>query len=85
MVSGLQRETKMNCSICGTASLSEGHVTLTFERSGTTVVVKGVPALVCPNCGEEHVSDDIAARALETAEHAAGRGSEVAVLHYRAA
>ena len=75
----------MNCSVCAAASLSEVHATLTFERAGTTIVVKGVPALVCPDCGEEHVSDDIAARALETAERAAGRGSEVAVLHYRAA
>jgi YgiT-type zinc finger domain-containing protein len=75
----------MNCSVCTATDLATGQATLTFERGGTTVVVKGVPALVCPNCGEEHISEETAARALEAAERAAGSGSEVAVLQYQAA
>jgi YgiT-type zinc finger domain-containing protein len=74
----------MTCSICNT-DLVDGHATLTLEPGATTVVVKDVPALVCPNCGEEHVSEEIAARALRAAERAAVSGSEVAVLHYQAA
>ena len=75
----------MKCSTCGVAELAEGHVTLTFERENTTIVVKDVPALVCPNCGEEHVSEEAATRALGAAERAAASGSEVEVLHYKAA
>jgi len=75
----------MNCSICRTEGLAEGQVTLTFEREGTTIVVKDVPGLVCPNCGEEHVSEEIASHALKAAERVAASGSEVEVLHYRAA
>jgi YgiT-type zinc finger domain-containing protein len=85
MVSGLQKEAAMKCSICGAAELAEGTMTLTFERESTTIVVKGVPGLVCPNCGEEHVSEDTASHALEAAKRAATNGSEVEVLHYKAA
>jgi YgiT-type zinc finger domain-containing protein len=28
-----------------------------LERESTTVVIKGVPAEVCHNCGEEYVDD----------------------------
>ncbi|UCG84896.1 MAG: type II toxin-antitoxin system MqsA family antitoxin, partial [Gemmatimonadota bacterium] len=69
----------------GTEDLREGQVTLTFERAGKTIVVKGVPGYICPNCGEEYVSDEIAAHALEAAEQAAGGDDEVAVVHYKAA
>jgi YgiT-type zinc finger domain-containing protein len=58
---------------------------ITVERDGTIVVIKEVPGLVCPNCGEEYVPDETAAHALETAEAAASSGSPVRVLRYRAA
>jgi len=75
----------MNCAVCQNDGLSEGQVTLTFERDGRTIVVKGVPGLICLNCREEYVADDVAAHALEAAERAASGGSEVEVLHYQAA
>jgi len=75
----------MKCSICQQERLGKGLLTLTFERAGTTIVLKEVPGLICPNCGEEYVADAIAARALETAEAAGGDGSSVTVLRYRAA
>ena len=85
MVLGLQKEAAMKCSICQADEIAEAPVILTFERGRTTVVVKDVPGLVCPNCGEEHVSEETAANVLEVAELAAANGSEVEVLHYRAA
>jgi YgiT-type zinc finger domain-containing protein len=75
----------MKCTTCGQASVGEGLVTLTFEREGTIVVIKEVPGLVCPNCGEEYVPDETATHALETAEAAAGSGASVKVLRYEAA
>ena len=75
----------MKCSSCRQESLDEGHVTLTFERAGTTIVIKEVPGQICPNCGEEYVLDDAAARALQAAEAAASSGSPVKVLRYEAA
>jgi YgiT-type zinc finger domain-containing protein len=75
----------MKCNACGEESIEKGLVTLTFVRAGTIVVIKEVPGLVCPNCGEEYVPDEAAAHALETAEAAAGSGSPVKVLRYEAA
>lgn len=75
----------MKCTACGQTSVGEGLVTLTFEREGTVIVIKEVPGLVCPNCGEEYVPDEIATHALETAEAAAGSGASVKVLRYEAA
>ena len=42
-----------------------GKTTITLERGGLTLVVKGVPAQVCPNCGEEYVDEPTATRLLQ--------------------
>jgi hypothetical protein len=56
-----------------------------LERESTTLVIKGVPAEVCGNCGEEYVSEDTTARLLKTAEEAARGGVQVDVRQYVAA
>jgi len=55
---------------------------VTLTRDGTTLVVKGVPAGICSNCGEEYVDDVTTARLLEVAEQAAQSGVEVEVRDY---
>jgi hypothetical protein len=55
------------------------------SEKGTTLVIKGVPADVCANCGEEYVDETITARLLKTAEEAARSGVEVDVREYIAA
>ncbi len=46
----------MTCTICWQAETKPGTVTVTLELEDATFVMKGVPALVCPNCGEEYVA-----------------------------
>lgn len=58
----------MKCAICKHGETRPGKATLTLERNETTLVIKGVPAEVCANCGEEYVSEEITVRLLETAE-----------------
>ncbi|HYP42225.1 MAG TPA: type II toxin-antitoxin system MqsA family antitoxin, partial [Chloroflexia bacterium] len=41
----------MRCVICKQAETRPGQVTVTLERDEMTLVIKGVPARVCPNCG----------------------------------
>jgi hypothetical protein len=48
-------------------------------------VIKGVPARVCPNCGEEYVDEETTACLLKTAEEAARAGVQVEVRQYIAA
>ncbi len=75
----------MKCVVCKQGETKAGKATITLERDGTTLVVKGVPANVCTNCGEEYVSEEITARLLRNAEEAAQAGVQVDVREYIAA
>jgi YgiT-type zinc finger domain-containing protein len=82
MGAGLQKEEKMRCVICKQAETRPGWATVTFERDGLTLVVKRVPAEVCPNCGEEYLDETAASRLLHTAEQAAATGAQVEIREY---
>ena len=75
----------MKCVICKNGTTQVGKATITLEREGTTLVVKGVPADVCTNCGEEYVDDKTTARLLKTAEEAVRAGVQVDVRFFEAA
>jgi YgiT-type zinc finger domain-containing protein len=75
----------MRCVICKQADVEPGTATVTLERDGMTLVVKHVAARVCPNCGEEYVNEDAAARLMETVEQAARSGVQVDVREYAVA
>ncbi|HKP51392.1 MAG TPA: type II toxin-antitoxin system MqsA family antitoxin [Chloroflexia bacterium] len=63
----------MKCVICKQAEVQPGTATVTLERDTLTLVVKGVPARICPNCGEEYIDEEVTERLLQTAEEAARR------------
>ena len=75
----------MTCVICKQAETQPGTATVTLERDGMTLVIKGVPARVCPNCGEEYVEESVAERLLSITESAAKAGVQVDIRHYVAA
>ena len=75
----------MTCVICKNGETRPGTATVTLERNGATVVIKGVPARVCRNCGEEYVDEGVTARLLKTAEEAVRAGVQVDVRTYEAA
>ena len=75
----------MTCVICKQAETQPGTATVTLERDGMTLVIKSVPARVCPNCGEEYVEESVAARLLSIAESAAQAGVQVDIRQYVAA
>ena len=75
----------MTCVICKNGETRPGTATVTLEREGATVVIKGVPARVCKNCGEEYVDEGITARLLKIAEEAVRAGVQVDVRTYEAA
>jgi YgiT-type zinc finger domain-containing protein len=77
-------EKAMKCVICRHGETRPGTATVTLERDGATVVVKGVPARVCEECGEEYVDEDAGARVLSMAEDAAKAGIRVEVREYDA-
>jgi YgiT-type zinc finger domain-containing protein len=75
----------MKCVICKSGETQQGTATVTLEREGMTLVIQGVPAMVCANCGEEYVDEDTSARLLKTAEEAVQAGVRVDVREYIAA
>ena len=57
---------------------------MTLNRGQSTIVIKGVPADICDNCGEYYLSDDITARVLELAEEAVRHNAEVEIVRFAA-
>lgn len=59
----------MNCIVCHQGGTEAGTTTVTFHRGNQTLVVNGVPAEVCENCGEAYIAEDVAEQILQiTAE-----------------
>ena len=80
---GMQKEDCMRCVICRTTK--PGITTITLERGCLTMVVKCVPALVCPNCGEAYLDEDVTAKLLKDAEERGNAGAQVKIRQYVAA
>ena len=74
----------MNCVVCKAGKTVAGSVTVALQRGDTTVVLKQVPADVCENRGEYHLSSEVTARVLERAESAVKSGAEVEILRFAA-
>lgn len=75
----------MKCVICKLGETQPGATTVTLERGGMTLVIKGVPALICANCGEEYVDERVTEQLLATVDQAAQAGVQVDVRQYVAA
>lgn len=74
----------MKCVICKNGQTYPGQVTVPLQRGETTVVVKGVPAEVCRNCGEYYLDSQITARLFQAAEQAVKNGAEVEIIRFAA-
>ncbi|MGI8707332.1 MAG: type II toxin-antitoxin system MqsA family antitoxin [Actinomycetota bacterium] len=72
----------MRCVICKQGEALPGTATITLSRGDTTIVVKGVSARVCENCGEEYVDQEVTEGLLHFAEEAVERGVEIDVRQY---
>ena len=74
----------MKCVICKTGETEQGEATVTLQRSDTVVVIKGVPAQICQECGEYYLDEEVARRVNAQAEAAVQRNAEVEILRYAA-
>ena len=75
----------MMCAICRQGETRPGTTTVTLERGDLTFVAKDVPAMVCANCGEEHIDSSTTEQVLRMAEEAAASGVQVDIRAFRAA
>jgi YgiT-type zinc finger domain-containing protein len=67
------------CALCGGQKKTARTIFAVGLGRGV-LVVRNVPALVCAQCGEEWIADDIAAKLEALAEDARQRGTEVEVI-----
>ncbi len=58
----------MICLICRQAELVDGFTSIPFERDEFRLLIRNIPAQVCPNCGEAIVDEDVAVLLLEKAK-----------------
>lgn len=49
----------MQCMHCPVGTYQDGTTTMTFEREDVTLVVKEVPASVCPYCGDALLTEEV--------------------------
>ncbi len=74
----------MKCVVCKFGETQPGTTTVTLEPGGTTLVVKGVPAEICENCGESYVSEEITHQLMALADEARRAGVQVDVRQFAA-
>ena len=74
----------MKCVICKTGETRPGHVTVTLQREGVTLLIKDVPAEICDNCGEYYLSEAVTEHVMQQAETAAGKNVELEILRFAA-
>ncbi len=72
----------MNCIICRQAELIDGFTSIPFERDEFRLLMRNVPAQVCPNCGEALVDEDVAAELLKKTENIFEQGLQDEVRDY---
>ena len=69
----------MKCAFCRHGKTHSGLVTVTLDRHEQIVVLKGVPADICDNCGEYYLSEDVTGQVLARAELLLDHGNEVEI------
>jgi YgiT-type zinc finger domain-containing protein len=69
----------MKCVICKQGETHPGLTTVSLQRDDRTLVIKGVPAEICENCGEYYLTEEIAKRLYQQAEESLQHGAEVEI------
>ncbi len=64
----------MICLICRKAETVEGLTNIEFERGEFRLIVKSVPASICPGCGEAYAAEAVAEQLLKLARQRSDEG-----------
>ena len=82
METRLAGQKEMKCVLCNQAETVPGLTSVLLERGQMSLTVTGVPARVCPNCGETYADETVAANLLRQAERMARDGMKVETREY---
>ena len=73
----------MMCVICKNGETEPGTTTSTLERDSTIILVRGIPAKVCNNCGEAYIDPQTLVRLHNMAPEDSERDDDVDVVVLR--
>ncbi len=76
------KSTANTCPLCG-GHKKQGFTTFTVDMKDTLVVIRSVPVTLCSLCGNEWLSDEVAASIESIVEEAKSRHRLVEVTQYR--
>jgi YgiT-type zinc finger domain-containing protein len=72
----------MICLICRQTEIIDGYTSVKFARGEFQLTVTGVPAHICPSCGEAYVDENLAVRLLRDADEVSKTGILDDVIEY---
>ena len=75
----------MNCALCRNGTYEEGVTTIVLTKEQGIVIIKEVPALICNQCGEYILSEEIASKVMQIAKSAMENGAEIEIRKFIAA
>ena len=74
MGQGLYEAQIMICVICTQAQTIDELTQVAFARGEFRLLIKSVPARVCPSCGEVYVDEDVTRQLLQIADQTSDMG-----------
>lgn len=72
----------MNCFKCK-GKLEEKKVNYMVDLESTIIIIKGVPAKVCSDCGEQYFNDETSENIEKIVNRLKDLSVEVSVINYR--
>ena len=72
----------MICLLCRQAETVDGFTSAAFERDETRLVVRQIPARVCPSCGEAYMDEDVAVALLRELDELTATGIMETVVEF---
>jgi len=71
----------MDCTLCK-SSLIKGSINHIVDFDGHIIIIKGVPANICKQCGEYFIENDIALKLEKIIVEARKNKAEILVINY---
>ena len=72
----------MNCFMCK-GDLEEKKVNYVVDLEDTIIIIKGVPARVCTQCGEQYFDDETAENIEKIVNQLKELATEVTIVNYK--
>ena len=75
----------MICTDCKHGIPAPGKTTVSYDKDDTTIVIRDVPALICPVCDAYYLDLDTADKVAKIASDAVKNGAVIEVIKMKAA